>query len=191
MFVLVQEKFISLMIFDNSELLDAEYLNMNYHKDFSELSIDYGDEDEDIELDLERSIDLDGGIDLEGVGAIDDIDDLGDIEDLDSFEEIEEFSEEEEEEEEEVEKKEDTPLNEEQGFGEDYQRFLIIQNSVNKFYKDSKYKSKFVESIYVAKGIDLSSDFKRYFEEEMFINVYIRQIDIPFEICEMAKEELS
>ena len=186
MFILIEDNYLSLAIFDHGELLFAEYLDMEHHKDFDDLAIESLDED------ISEELDLDGSIDLEEIGAIDDmddLDDLGDIEDLDSFEEIEDFSEDKEVEQDIVEQ--DHSADNEKGFNEDYQRFSLIQNSINHYYKDPKYNSKFIESVYIADGIKVSNDLKRYLEEEMFLGVYIRNIDLSVEICEHAKAELK
>ena len=54
-----------------------------------------------------------------------------------------------------------------------------------------KYKSEFVENIYIADSIGISSDLKKYLEEELFLNVYVRHVNLPAEVCEIAKMELS
>ncbi len=77
------------------------------------------------------------------------------------------------------------------GFNEDYHRFSLIQSSISDFYKDSKYDSKFIENIYIADSIGISGDLKKYLEEEMFLNVFVRRLDLPAEVCEIAKAELK
>jgi len=145
----------------------------------------YEDEKEELE---------DDSIDLEDIDAIEDIDlfdDFGDIEDLDSIEDIDEFSESKDLEEEFHQELEEVPLNEADGFNEDYQRFALIQSAVNHFYKDERYESEFIENIYVADGIGVSRDLKRYLEEEMFLSVYIRKIELVSSICELSRLELK
>ncbi|MBU1658652.1 hypothetical protein KKG72_06320 [bacterium] len=186
-FILIEDNYMSLSIFENSKLLYAQHLNMEPHKDSEEMTIENSMVDEvDLHLDI--------GIDLEDVDVDDDIgglDDFGDIEDLDSIDEIDEFSETQDMEEE-LQQNEEEPDNKEiSNFNEDYQRFLLVQSSINKFYKDKKFNSKFVESAYVADSVGVSSDFKRYLEEEMFLNVYIRHINLVVEVCELAKAELQ
>ena len=188
LYILIEDNYITLGVYDNSELLYGDHIDMEHGNEKEELLIDDSHE-ENIELDL------DSGIDLESIDAMDDIeglDDFGDIEDLDSIDEIDEFAEEEEEEEEEFadiadESHEDVT----EGFNEDYQRFSLIQSSINAFYKDSKYQSKFVESVYIADGAGVSGDLKRYLEEEMFLSVFVRHLDLGTEVCETAKAELK
>jgi len=189
LFTLVQDNFLALCVFENGELIFGQYLDMENTQEHEDLLLDSVEEENDLDFDLED------GIDLEDVDVIDDLEsdeDFGDIEDLDSIEDIDEFSQTQDVEEEfyqesEEEIKENASSD---GFNEDYQRFSLIQSAVNYFYKDTRYDSKFIESIYIADAAGVSPDLKTYLEEEMFLNVYIRQIDLPFEISSLAQEEV-
>jgi len=187
MYALVQDGFISVAVFENSQLLYAEHLDMLM-----------GDEAEDILLneDIDEDLDLDSGIDLEDIDVdeanIDSLDEFGDIEDLDSLEDIDEFSDSKDVEEELYESDEILPEDEEnEAFNEDYQRFNLIQLAVSHFYKDDKYKSRFIENVYIADGAGVTNELKKYLEEEMFFNVYVRRADLGVEVCELAKMELG
>jgi len=184
MYILIQEEFISLSVFDNSELLFAQYLNMEHSHESEDLLMYENDEE----------LDLDDGIDLEDIDVEDSdnpFDDFGDIEDLDTLEEIEEFSENKDVEEEFYqEEEEELSDSNEDGFNDDYQRFRLIQSSVNHFYKDDKYESKFIENVYIADCVGISSDLKRYLEEEMFLNVYVRHVELAAEVSELATLEV-
>ncbi len=192
MFILVEEDTLCLSVFDTSELLYAQYLNMDREVD-DELIMEYSSLDLEAEEEAEEeSIDLD---DIDAIDDIDELDDFGDIADLDSIEDIDEFSEskdiEEEEFSESKDDSEDASADGVAGFNEDYQRFLLIQSSINSFYKNEKYKSEFIENVYIADSIGVSGDLKKYLEEEMFLNVYVRQMHLPAEVCEIAKMEIS
>ncbi len=188
MFILIEEKYISLSVFDYSELLYAHHIYMEKHMDTEELVMDEGNV-EDAELHLEKSIDLD---DVDVDDEMDSLDDFGNIEDLDSIEDIHEFSEAKDIEEEFYQEDNQKPLEQKvESFNTDYQRFLLIQNSIHHFYKDEKFKSKFVETVYIADAVGFSPDLKKYLEEEMFLSVYVRHIDLNMELCEMAKAELQ
>lgn len=184
MFILLEDNFVTLSVFDNSQLLYAKHLDMEHYKDSNDLLMD-DNEVQEIELDMDDGIDLD---DME----VEDLDDFADIEDLDSLEDLDEFSDAKDIDEE-FQESLDEPqsVKEVDGFNEDYQRYLLIQSSINDFYKNSKYKSQFIESTYIADGVGVSGDLKRYLEEEMFLNVYIRSMDLGAEICELAKAELK
>ena len=184
MYILVQEGFVSLAVFDNSELLFAQHLDMETTHESDDLLMDDSDE----ELDLEDGIDLE---DIDVVDSDDSLEDFSDIEDLDSLEEIDEFSENKDIEEEFYHKEEVPAENEEIGFNEDYQRFSLIQSSINYFYKDEKYESEFLENVYIADGVGVSTDLKRYLEEEMFLSVYVRHLELGVEVSELARSEVG
>lgn len=192
MFALIEDSSISIAVFDNSELLYAEYLDMDVDVDTDKIVLEDLDDDKDIDLGLD-----DDSIVLDDMDVDDELEDFSDIEDLDSLEDIDEFSEGKDLEEElyESEFEEHSvsveARDDDQHFTEDYQKFSLIQNAFNHFYKDPKYEGKFIENIYIADNTKVSSDLKRYLEEEMFLNVYIRNIDLGAAICELAKEELG
>lgn len=192
MFLLVEDGAISLSIFHKSELLYGEHIDTSVDLVNDELLLD---EVEIQDLDLDDKLDIDDSIDLDDIDSIDELDDFGDIADLDSFDEIEEFDETKDIEEELIENEEAEEYadssSHSDGLNEDYQRFVLIQSAVNNFYKDEKFKSEFIENVYIADSIGLSPDMKKYLEEEMFLNVYIRHIDIAMKVCEIAKMELS
>ncbi|MEA3370925.1 MAG: hypothetical protein U9Q40_06255 [Campylobacterota bacterium] len=185
MYILVQDEFVSLGVFDNSELLFAQHLNMESSHENDEFLMD---DSSDI-LDFE-----DDGIDLEDVDVVDSgemFDDLNDIEDLDSLEEIDEFSENKDVEEEFHHEEEEPAQESEDTFNEDYHRYTLIQSAINRFYKDEKYESQFIENIYVADSVGVSSELKRYLEEEMFLSVYVRHLELGVEVAELTRLELG
>lgn len=184
MYILIQDEFVSLSVFDNSELLFAEHLNMESSHENDDLLIDDSSE----ELDLEEGVDLE---DIEVTDTSDTLDDFNDIEDLDSLEEIDEFSENEDVEEEFYHEEDKLAEENSDGFNEDYQRFSLIQSSINHFYKDTKYDSQFIENVYIADGVGITSELKRYLEEEMFLSVYVRHIELGVEVAELARMEVG
>jgi len=192
LFLLIEKDFISLSVYDHSKLLYAEHLDLEKATDNDEMLIyedEFAQEDED------------DGIDLDDITAIEDLDDMelfddfGDIEDLDSIDDIDDFSESKDIEEDNLtnieEESQEIVSNEADGFNEDYQRFLLIQTALNTFYKDDLYESEFIEHVYIADGVGVSHDLKRFLEEEMFLTVYTRKIDLTLALCELAKEEVN
>lgn len=175
-FVLLEDSAISFTIFDNAKLLYGEYLKMQ-RKDNEDMLID-------VSLDDEMD-----GIDLEDITIEDgtsEFDDFTNIEDLDDGDSIDEFSESVDLED--INMIEDSAS--ESGFNEDYQRFTLIQSALSTFYKDPKYNSQFIETIYIADGIGVSGDLKSYLEEEIFLSVFVRKIDLSSALCDMAKAEI-
>ena len=187
LYILLEDNYITICVFNNSKLLFGDHIDMEHGDDNEDLLMDDTDED-DMDFDLDGSIDLD---DIDAMSDIEGLDDFGDIEDLDDIDEIDEFSESEEDDEKESKDEEDeASIDDINDFNEDYERFSLIQGSINKFYKDSRYDSEFLESAYIADAISVSGDLKRYLEEEMFLSVFIRQLDLGAEVCEMARAEL-
>lgn len=184
MYVLIEENYMSLSIYNNSELLFGQHLDVENYSQNDELLMDDQEEEHNI---LEEDDDT---IDLDDIDTLDDLDDFGDIEDLDTLEEMEDFTQTRDIEEEFNQEQKATKKKSE-GFNEDYQRFLLIQKAIHHFYKDDRFKSEFVEAIYIADSINVSRDLKKYLEEEMFLSVYIRHIDLVYEVCELAKTELE
>ncbi len=191
MYILIQDSFLSLSIFENSQLLYANHLDMMSEDEVDEISLSEDLED-DLLIDAEDSIELDD-IDIPGHESeeADELDDFGNIEDLDKIDDIDEFSENKDIEEELLDSNSDVTQADDSKFNEDYQRFTLIQSAVGKFYKDDKYESRFIENVYIADYAGVTSDLKKYLEEEMFFNVYIRKIDLALEVCELAKAELK
>ena len=186
MYILVQESFLSLAIFENSQLLYAHHLDMMTKDDFDGIHLEDEADNTDLLLEEESAIDLDDVV-LEDESG--ELEDFANIEDLDSIEDINEFSENKDIEEELMESAETLEEADDTQFNEDYQRFTLIQGSVGEFYKDPRYESRFVENVYVADAVGVTNEFKKYLEEEMFFNVYVRRTDLALEVCELAKEE--
>ena len=189
LYVLVNEDYMALSVFEDSKLLFASMLDMQKDEESSDdLIMDVDDDEELILEDIQNnSVDLE---DIDVDEEIEGLDELDEIDDLESFDDIDDFDVEEPEEDiDQISDKKSDDSAEDDSFGEDYQRFSLIQGAVNSFYKDSKYESKFLQNAYIADGVGLSGEFKRFLEEEMFLSVFIRKIDIAQELCELAKAE--
>lgn len=146
-----------------------------------------------VEEDHEKGINLDEIESLDDLDIIDELDDLSDIEDLDSLEEIVEFSEDAPTL---VEKHASTPHADEvkgelDRFNDDYARFELIEKTLAEFYAGEECKNRFIETVYIADAYGSGSDLKRYLEEELFLNVLIRRIDVGDELMALtiAEEE--
>ena len=190
MFILIQEGSLALSVFNKSELLYANYLDMEIEIASDELLIDDNDIAQ-IEKEMQESIDLD---DIASLDDLDEIDDnFGDIADLDSIDELDDFDEAKDIEEElaENEDMQEYPTRKAESINEDYKRFSLIQSAVNTFYKDEKFESEFIENVYIGDGVGVSGDLKKYLEEEMFLNVYVRHVDLASELCAITKMDLA
>ena len=189
MYILVNENLITLSVFKDSVLLFAESIDMQNHNELQdELGIVGEEEEEELELSLD---DMDG-INLENVDVdvednSDELDNFDDIEDLDTFDEMEEFAEDEAPE---ISTSATLELDDgESSFGEDYHRFSLIKSAINKFYQDDRFKSDFLLQTYIADAVGVSPELKKFLQEEMCLDVYIRKIDLGVELCELAKAE--
>lgn len=190
LYILLEDAHMSLAVFDNSQLKYADFIDISNVVESEEL----------VEVEaLEEELDEEEGIDLDDLDAIDDLDDIeslddfGDIEDLDSLDDIDEFSSSEDVEEEfhhDEDVQGEASTSSSDGLSEDYKRFTLVQKSINNFYTDSKYSGDFIENVYVADSVGISHDFKRYFEEEMFMSVYVRKIALVIEIAQLAHSEV-
>ena len=194
MYILIEDASMSLCVFDKSELMFAQRLDMkmSYNEDIDDTELML----EDDSLEEEDLLEDDNSIDLDDLDALDDssdgMEDFGNIEDLDALDDIDEFAESKDVEEEfhnieEPESIDDEPA----GFNQDYQRFSLIQNAIDNFYKDERYNSEFIENVYIADAFGVSKDLKTYLEEEMFLSVYIRNIYLVKELCSVTKMELK
>lgn len=187
LYVLVQDKTLTLAVFSDAKLLFSDYVDTTI-KTFEDVLSDDSLESEDSELDFELDdLGLEDGINLDDIDAIDN---LNDIEDLDSIEEIEEFSDIEDLEESLPEEISDEHIESKiDDFSDDYERFSMIQGVLQRYYSDDRYENNFVEHIFIADAVGVSDDLKRYLEEELFVSVIIRSVDIQSSILELAKEE--
>ncbi len=187
LYVLVQDKTLSLAVFSDSKLLFAEYVDTTI-KIFDDVISDDSLASDESEIDFELDdLGLEDGINLDDIDAIDN---LNDIEDLDSIEDIEEFSEIEDLEENSVEEISDDQIDTKiDDFSDDYERFSMIQGMLQRYYSDDRYENNFVEHVFIADCVGVSDDLKRYLEEELFVSVIVRSMDIQNSLLTLAKEE--
>ena len=201
LYVLLLENAIVLAVFEESKLLYGDYIDMNLSiENTSDIESLENEQMETDTIDLDESVNLDQ-IDLENdINFDDDMEDMDNfdsIEDLDSIEELatEDLEQKLEENYEEASSEKINELEkeemQEEKMTQDFQRFSLIQNSLAIYYKDSRYKSDFIENIYIADSVRVSNDFKKYIQDELFLNVYMRSIEVEIELCNLTKAELG
>lgn len=187
LFILVQEDSLIVTVFESSELKYSEYVDMRTEQLDESLSMVDDDKDElDFDLGDENSVNLE---DIDVDDGFGDLDDLTDIEDLDSIDDLEDFTEVRVEQPKKSHRLYESDDRSVAGFNEDYKRFSSIHNSLNQYYKDERYENKFIESVYIAAACSVENDLKNYLEEELFLKVFIRQIDMCEELFDLAKRE--
>ncbi|HEX5329243.1 hypothetical protein [Sulfuricurvum sp.] len=194
LYALAQKDSFSVAIFENGKLEYAHhYSTHEKHAIGSEEESDTGGFAVGIseEEEADKSISLEDIESLDDLDILDELDDLSNIEDLDSLDEIVEFS-------------EDTPTFEEKRlnaphgddikrqmdrFNNDYYRFELIQRTLIRFYAGAHCRNRFVETVYIADAYGSGSELKRYLEEELFLNVLIRRIDVADEVIALSMLE--
>ena len=196
--VLIQHDFLSLCVFCEGKLLFAQHYNMTDAVEDESLSEEIGESTEDslgFDLDDEDSlsINLDDIDALDELDALDDLDNLDDLDDLDELDDIEDFEEslndaveESEIALEEAKSKHESKID---NFSDEYKHFQLIQGALNQFYADDKYNNQFVEEVYIANTNEDGHDLVKFLEEELFVSVFKRTIDIEKELVSMSIKE--
>ena len=192
LYVLAEEDAVTMAVFGEGTLLYGKRLLLPRE----EINLSDSDESDTIRLSFELDVDgIEEGLELDDINAIDDLeglDDLHEIEDLDTLDDLDSFAEELDDgrsaaaDAVEAEPEVETPM---EHFGKDYKRFQLMQSALQEYYSDPKFDSRFIESIYIADGCGVSDDLKLYLEEELFVKVYVRRIDIAAEVADLARVE--
>ncbi len=186
LYVLLYDEYLVMAIFDHSTLLFGSFERVDSGSTDTAFD-DKAQEEEAIVFDLEEDGDEDG-ISIDDLDALDD---LSDLEDLDAIHELDDFTDE-------TLSIVDTPADEMSvtepemdDFGVSYQHFLLIQKRVEFYYRSDLYNSEFIESVYIADANDAGDDLKRYLEEELFLNVVIRNVSVGDELLSLSMEEVQ
>lgn len=183
----------SVALFENGKLEYAHHYPMHEEKTLAveEESLDSFAVGIKVDDEIEKGISLDDIESLDDLDILEELEDLSNIEDLDSLDEIAEFSEDEPtfEEKRLSAPKGDSIKKQMDQFNNDYHRFELIQRTLIRFYGSDRCRNRFVETVYIADGYGSGNELKRYLEEELFLNVLIRHIDVTDEIIALAKLE--
>lgn len=193
MYALAQKDSFSVAIFENGKLEYAHHYPSHEKQQVIEDDTNLGGFSVGITEveESEKNISLDDIESLDDLDLLDELDDLSHIEDLDTIEEIVEFSEDEptmEEIRQTTYRPDDVKVQMDR-FNNDYHRFELIQRTLTRFYGGTHCQNRFVETVYIADAYGSGADLKRYLEEELFLNVLIRNIDLADEVIALAKIE--
>jgi hypothetical protein len=183
--VLFQEDSAAIAVFYEGCLQFASFINMQILQEENFTTLD---DDTDI---FETPQEQEDTINLEDIDLDENFGDFGDLQELeesDSIEDMEDFTQEEPSKNS-IESVEEKSKNEILEFSQDYKRFLIVQNALKDFYVDERYDGRFVETVYAAAFCPIGTEFRQYIEEELFLKVYVRQIDLCEELITLAKGE--
>jgi len=184
----------SIAIFDGEKLEYAHHYprgsskSVNIDKDVSTMEFTSPLlEDEN----TEETISLD---DIEDLEDLDLLDDFGEIANLDDLEEVHEFSEDiltPEEKRQERDRTTSTVKDEIDASSEEYERFEFIKKTLERFYASSHCHNRFIETVCIADTSSGGDELKRYLEEELFLNVLIRKVDVCEGINALAQAEVE
>jgi hypothetical protein len=175
--------FFAIAIFDGGKLEYAHYYTTGNVQQKSEgemllSSMDFSSPSMEEHAYNDREISLDDIEDLEDLDLLDDLDSLQDIADLDDLDEVSEFSEDTSTPEEIRQEHDSSVKNEIDGSGEEYKRFEFIQKALQRFYVSDLCMNRFVETVCIADAGKGGDELKRYLEEELFLNVLIRHVNV-------------
>lgn len=218
MFVMVLEQSMSIAVFKNGYLEFARHHSLEEkHGEFDmdddadlmlddDLSLDEAD-DSSMDLDLEINIDE---AEAEGVDSLEELDDLEGLDDLDGLDELDELDEldglgedeplesftEMEEEEQPQQLLDEADVDEDSssslsGFSRNFKRFELIQNTIHEFYHAGDIESSFIEDIFIVDPNDDAKDLQGYLEDELFVTVHYRDIDIHEALLSLARDEVK
>ena len=208
MYLLNQGDSLTMGIFDGGSLLYGNHFTFRENEEEEEVQLGEDDamlQEEADELDLSMDIDLeslddepeeeeiDDDEELEGLDELDDLgelDDLQELDDLDGMDEMEEFSEETASVSSVAAAEEENPEAGLEGADVEFKRFELVSKALNTFYHDNRYKSDFIEEIYIADSTPECDDFIHFLEEELFVTVHRRSVDIAEVLTLLSKKEI-
>lgn len=193
LFILAQKDSLSIAFFEEGRLEYAHHYPMHQKEgslseaeDVANIGFSVGVEEEE----PSRGINLDQIEMLDDLEIIEDLEDLSDIEDLDALEEIAEFSEEEPVFEEKLSAASKGEGREEQDrFSDDFYRYELIEKTLVRFYGSEHCHNRFVETAYIADAYGAGTELKRFLEEELFLHVVARKIDLGEEVIALSLAE--
>jgi len=194
LYALAQKDSFSVAFFEDGKLEYAHHYPMQekntltLEDESSTMGFAVGIKEED---EIDKGISLDDIESLDDLDILEELDDLSEIEDLDNLDEIVEFSEDEPTfEEKRIVFPRGSEIKQEMDmFNNDYRRFELIQRTLARFYRGEHCHDRFVETIYIADAYGSGAELKQYLEEELFLNVSIRHIDVADEVIALAMAE--
>ncbi len=176
------EDFIALLIYDAKKVIFSAFFKIPY-KEFNF--------EEDDELKPESDEDITEGIDLEDIESEDEefegFVDITKLDDDDAFEskkesDILDLAKTE---------VESSTLDDLELYGREMMIFKYLQSAIEEYYKNDIYDSEFLEDIIIYNDSNISNDIITMIENDLFLNVEIRSIDVKEEMINMSIEEVG
>lgn len=193
LYVLIQQERMSIAVFSNEQLEFASYVvtdadSIALH---TESQIDGGagfELDDTVAVEPSDAIDLDELDDLDTLENIESLDEIESLDDIENIESFEDFAEEADEVEMQEPEESEARI---EDFNLDYHRFSLIQDALKTFYTNTLYRQTFIEAVFIADAVGVSSDLKSYLEEELFVTPIVRKIDLAKELLTLSQDEVS
>ena len=184
----------SIAIFDGEKL---EYAHHYARGSSKSVNIDKEVSAMELTSPLLEEENTEGTILLDDIGDLEDLDlldDFGEIANLDDLEEVDEFSEDVltlEEKRQERDRNTGVVKDELDASSEEYERFGFIKKTLERFYASAHCHNRFIETVCIADTSSGGDELKRYLEEELFLNVLIRKVDVREGINALAQAEVE
>jgi len=182
LYILNHENSVAISIYENENLLFGAFF-----KTTTDENLDDGEEDWDNakeEEGVEDLVELDTMYDDE-MGALEELDDLDSHEESNDFEGMEtkesdlgNFNDEDSSE------NSDLEL-----FGRDVIVYKFLVSSLKEFYKNSIYKSNFIDTIVIFDGYEVSSELIDMIENDLLMDIEMNKINISEIVCDMSIKE--
>jgi len=174
LFVMIIDEYVTLAIFKDG------YLSFGLHTNTKNIE---EEEEEDAE---------------EDILGLNDLSDLSDLEDLEmNLDDGLENSDDDFDESEQIVDEKDTESNnsdemidsDDNSADQNYMNYLLISKELDNYYQNEKYQGEFIEEIYIAFDEKSQDNLKKYLEEELFVDVFVRKTSFSMLLTQIAKKE--
>ena len=161
LYLLITKENLILLIYDNNQLPNYSSIYEIKSEEHKEL-----EEDEDLDID-----------EIEEIDTLDDIEDIDDIEnEIETIDDIEDI--------ENIDHKENIS-----NLKEEIETLNFIRNSIKDYYEN--YSNNFLEHIYILKGFDFDTKFLKDLENELFLEIKIKDVSILDTLNELARKDIN
>ncbi len=188
LYILNHEDSVTISVFENGNLLFGAYFQTTTDDNLSDGEEDWENASE--EEGLDDLIELDNMGD-DGIGGIEELSDLSELDDLDEDQESTDFEELKSQKEDLGHFSDGVDSNDSdlELFGRDVLIYKFLTSSIKEFYKNSLYKSSFIDTIVIHDGYEISSELVDMIENDLFMDIEMNKVDISEIVCNMSIKE--
>lgn len=180
LYILNHQDSVTISVFENGNLLFGAYFQTT-----TDIGISGVDEDWEHEAEEEGLDDL---VELDPIeNDTTELSDLDDLDDLDEDESSEDFEELKSDDKNSDIDNADSSL---ELYGKDTLIYKYLISSINEFYRNSLYKSNFIQTIVIDDGYEVSSDLIDMIENDLLMEIEMNKININEIVCDMSKMEV-